>query len=74
MKRVQGLLDLYERPVLIMEDEVDRGSPARQARSRYLDTILCAFAQVTTLAVLYSKDQGDQPTLPSLLLQHLHRV
>ncbi|XP_045123860.1 uncharacterized protein LOC123511872 isoform X2 [Portunus trituberculatus] len=74
VERVQGMLELYERPVLIVEDEADRGSPARQARSRYQDTIVCACIQVTALTVLYSKDQEETSHLLwQLLLQEKTR-
>ncbi|XP_063885046.1 Fanconi anemia group M protein-like isoform X2 [Scylla paramamosain] len=70
VERVQGMLELYERPVLIVEDEAARGSPAHQARSRYLDTIVCACTQVSALKVLYSKGQEETSHLLwQLLLQ-----
>lgn len=65
IERVQGMLELYLRPVIIVEAEAARGSPTpHQAigRSRYLDTIVCAFAQITHLKLLYSRSQGEAPS------------
>ena len=60
MQRVQGMMELYERSVLIVEGEAGKGSPTQSMqRSRYLDTIVSACAQITSLKVLYSKDQGE---------------
>lgn len=62
VQRVQGMLDLYDRPVIIVEmDHIRMGeSPCtRKTRSRYLDTITCACTQVTQLKVLYSGGQEE---------------
>lgn len=60
------MLELYERPVVIVEAEVARGNPTPQqvlGRSRYLDTIVCACAQVHQLKLLYSRGQGETSSL-----------
>ncbi|CAL4062675.1 unnamed protein product, partial [Meganyctiphanes norvegica] len=61
VQRVQGLLSDYERPVVIVEaDRVKPGeSPRQNGRNKYLDTIVCAFAQVTQLKLLYSSNQAE---------------
>lgn len=76
------MLELYERPVLIVEGEAVKGSPPQQqvpGRSRYLDTIVCACNQVIPLKVLYSKGQGEASiihagTLNTELLSHTHTI
>ncbi|KAG0720099.1 Fanconi anemia group M [Chionoecetes opilio] len=59
VQRVQAMLELYERPVLVVEGEAAKASSPAKApgRSRYLDTIVCACTQVAPLKVLYSKGQ-----------------
>lgn len=64
VERVQGMLELYERPVIIVETEAARGSSTPHqslGASLYLDTIVCAFTQVTRLKLLYSKGPGEAP-------------
>lgn len=64
VERVQGMLELYERPVIIVETGTAKGSPSHHqtlGASRYLDTIVCACTQVTRLKLLYSKSQGEAP-------------
>lgn len=70
VERVQGMLELYERPVIIVEHEVARGSQSPHkalGRSRYLDTIVCACNQVTRLKLLYSRGQGKAPSIEGTL-------
>ncbi|XP_042855878.1 Fanconi anemia group M protein-like isoform X2 [Penaeus japonicus] len=63
IQRVQGMLDIYERSVLIVES--DRLKPgetphnAHSARSKYVDTITCACTHVKRFKVLYSRNQED---------------
>ncbi|XP_047480213.1 uncharacterized protein LOC125032872 [Penaeus chinensis] len=63
IQRVQGMLDIYERSVLIIEsDRIKPGeSPhsAHSTRSKYVDTITCACTHVQRFKVLYSRNQED---------------
>nr|XP_027236772.1 uncharacterized protein LOC113828030 isoform X1 [Penaeus vannamei] len=63
IQRVQGMLDIYERSVLIIEsDRLKPGeSPhnAHSTRSKYVDTITCACTHVKRFKVLYSRNQED---------------
>ncbi|XP_042234088.1 Fanconi anemia group M protein-like isoform X2 [Homarus americanus] len=72
VQRVQGMLDLYDQPVIIVEmDHVKPGEFSRltKNRSKYLNTIICACAQVTQLKVLYSSGQEQTAILLSQLLE-----
>ncbi|XP_063601485.1 uncharacterized protein LOC134777593 isoform X2 [Penaeus indicus] len=63
IQRVQGMLNIYERSVLIIEsDRLKPGeSPhnAHSTRSKYVDTITCACTHVERFKVLYSRNQED---------------
>ncbi|XP_053642041.1 Fanconi anemia group M protein isoform X3 [Cherax quadricarinatus] len=72
VQRVQGMLDLYDRPVIIVE--MDRLKPGESShrgkiRSKYLDTIACACTQVTQLKVLYSSGQEETASVLLKLAQ-----
>ncbi|XP_064098782.1 Fanconi anemia group M protein homolog isoform X2 [Macrobrachium nipponense] len=66
-KRVQGMLAVFERSVIIVELDKQRHGDSSynltHVRSKYMDTITCACAQVNQLKVLYSSGQEETSQL-----------
>ncbi|XP_076064312.1 FA complementation group M isoform X3 [Oratosquilla oratoria] len=65
ISKVQKMLELFERPVLIVEKEPTRPNetPKTMTRTKYLDSILCAFCQVGQMKVLHSTGHSETASL-----------
>ncbi|KAK4304795.1 hypothetical protein Pmani_023272 [Petrolisthes manimaculis] len=70
---LQSLLEMYDRPVVLVETDREMGSVPHSSpsskRSRYLDTLTCAFVQVSHVKLLYSSDQEETMSVLAQLME-----